>query len=46
MQTVQILEANLEIVSSVAGRNILAMVQSYTNILKVNLGFVVQVNKK
>eukprot|EP00584_Thalassiosira_punctigera_P022711 CAMPEP_0172574756 /NCGR_PEP_ID=MMETSP1067-20121228/136864_1 /TAXON_ID=265564 ORGANISM="Thalassiosira punctigera, Strain Tpunct2005C2" /NCGR_SAMPLE_ID=MMETSP1067 /ASSEMBLY_ACC=CAM_ASM_000444 /LENGTH=412 /DNA_ID=CAMNT_0013367389 /DNA_START=517 /DNA_END=1755 /DNA_ORIENTATION=- len=40
------LEADLDIVSSAAARNILAVVRSYTNVLTVDLGFVVQGNKK
>lgn len=38
-------EADLDIVSSAAARNILAVVRSYTQILTIDLGFVVQGNK-
>jgi hypothetical protein len=38
------LEADLDIVSSAAARNILAVVRSYTNVLTIDLGFVVQAN--
>ncbi|KAL7500502.1 hypothetical protein ACHAWT_010471 [Skeletonema menzelii] len=39
------LEADLDIVSSAAARNILAVVRSYTQVLTIDLGFVVQGNK-
>jgi hypothetical protein len=38
------LEADLDIVSSAAARNILAVVRSYTQVLTIDLGFVVQAN--
>lgn len=38
------LEADLDIVSSAAARNILAVVRSYTQVLTIDLGFVVQGN--
>eukprot|EP00804_Cyclotella_cryptica_P029879 CCRYP_010791-RB/>CCRYP_010791-RB protein AED:0.40 eAED:0.40 QI:0/-1/0/1/-1/1/1/0/156 len=38
------LEADLDIVSSAAARNILAVVRSYTQALTIDLGFVVQGN--
>ena len=40
------LEADLDIVSSAAARNILAVVRSYTQVLTIDLGFVVQGNTK
>ena len=40
------LEADLDIVSSAAARNILAVVRSYTQVLTIDLGFVVQGNKE
>eukprot|EP00580_Thalassiosira_gravida_P012277 CAMPEP_0201632194 /NCGR_PEP_ID=MMETSP0493-20130528/5914_1 /ASSEMBLY_ACC=CAM_ASM_000838 /TAXON_ID=420259 /ORGANISM="Thalassiosira gravida, Strain GMp14c1" /LENGTH=416 /DNA_ID=CAMNT_0048103667 /DNA_START=98 /DNA_END=1348 /DNA_ORIENTATION=- len=39
------LEADLDIVSSAAARKILAVVRSYTQVLTVDLGFVVQGNR-
>ncbi|KAL7551268.1 hypothetical protein ACHAWF_014462 [Thalassiosira exigua] len=39
------LEADLDIVSSAAARNILAVVRSYTQVLTIDLGYVVQGNK-
>jgi len=39
------LEADLDIVSSAAARKILAVVSSYTQVLTVDLGFVVQGNR-
>jgi len=36
------LEADLDIVSSAAARNILAVVRSYTQVLTIDLGFVVE----
>lgn len=39
-------EADLDIVSSAAARNILAVVRSYTQTLTIDLGFVVQGNTK
>jgi len=38
-------EADLDIVSSSAARGILSMVRTYTNVLTMDLGFVVQGNK-
>ncbi|KAG7348208.1 DUF1336 domain containing protein [Nitzschia inconspicua] len=40
------LEADLDIVASSAARGILSMVRSYTQVLTLDLGFVVQGNKK
>ncbi|KAL7534781.1 hypothetical protein ACHAXR_010189 [Thalassiosira sp. AJA248-18] len=40
------LEADLDIVSSAAARNILAVVRSYTQVLTIDLGYVVQGNKQ
>lgn len=40
------LEADLDIVSSAAARNILAVVRSYTQVLTIDLGYVVQGNKE
>ncbi|KAL9178759.1 hypothetical protein ACHAXT_003890 [Thalassiosira profunda] len=40
------LEADLDIVSSAAARNILAVVRSYTQTLTIDLGYVVQGNKE
>ena len=40
------LEADLDIVSSAAARNILAIVRSYTQVLTIDLGFVVQGNSQ
>jgi hypothetical protein len=40
------LEADLDIVSSAAARNILAVVRSYTQALTIDLGFVIQGNTK
>jgi hypothetical protein len=40
------LEADLDIVSSAAARNILAVCRSYTNILTIDLGYCVQGNKE
>ena len=40
------LEADLDIVSSAAARNILAVVRSYTQVLTIDLGFVVQGNSQ
>jgi len=40
------LEADLDIVSSAAARSILSMVRSYTNVLTMDLGFVVQGNQE
>jgi len=39
-------EADLDIVSSAAARSILSMVRSYTNVLTMDLGFVVQGNQE
>ena len=39
------LEADLDIVSSAAARNILAVVRSYTQVLTIDLGYVIQGNK-
>jgi hypothetical protein len=39
------LEADLDIVSSAAARNMLVVVRSYTQVLTVDLGFVVQGNR-
>lgn len=39
------LEADLDIVSSSAARGILSMVRSYTNVLTMDLGFVIQGNQ-
>jgi len=39
------LEADLDIVSSAAARNILAVVRSYTQVLTIDLGYVVQGNR-
>ncbi|OEU20051.1 hypothetical protein FRACYDRAFT_181507 [Fragilariopsis cylindrus CCMP1102] len=39
-------EADLDIVSSSAARGILSMVRSYTNVLTMDLGFVIQGNEK
>ena len=40
------LEADLDIVSSAAARNILAVVRSYTQVLTIDLGYVIQGNKQ
>lgn len=40
------LEADLDIVASSAARGILSMVRSYTQVLTLDLGFVVQGNEK
>jgi len=40
------LEADLDIVSSAAARNVLAVVRSYTQVLTIDLGYVVQGNKE
>lgn len=39
------LEADLDIVSSAAARNVLAVVRSYTQVLTIDLGYVVQGNR-
>ena len=40
------LEADLDIVSSAAARNILAVVRSYTQVLTIDIGFVIQGNSE
>ena len=45
-QLAEYFEADLDIVSSAAARNILAVVRSYTQVLTIDLGFVVQGNSE